>query len=335
MSKKLLAVLIIILVASAVFINACSNQPAQEQDKQDVTEKKEEVNYPEQPIKVVVPYNAGGGTDVLTRAVAKYIELEQPFVVTNVAGAGAKIGTMEVVNSKPDGYTILSHSKALVVGYHSGLFDVPIWRELEPIAAFVQEQNGFSVKKDAPWNTIEEFIEYAKKNPNKVKWGFAGIGGSTHASVAAFCKDVGIEVNYVPYNGAAESRAALAGGHVDIIVTQISEVIDMVKAGDFRMLATTGEERNPHTSDVPTLQERGIDHVFTMWRGFYAPKGTPEQVIKKLETAFKQASENPELKKFLEDMTFEVKFMDSEQVKRQLEEDAKALEPLAPALKAE
>lgn len=286
-------------------------------------------DYPTKPIKVIVPYAAGGGTDVFARVVGRYIELEQPFVITNISGAGAKIGTKEAEHAKPDGYTLLLHTYAIVIGYHAKLYDEPVWRNFEPIASLTIEDNAISARVDAPFDTVEELINYAKNNPGAITWGYGGFGGVTHTASAQFCEFANIDVSFVPYQGAADTRAAIAGGHVDVVVNQVSEVADLYEDGQIKILATTGENRNPATLEVPTVLEEGINYKATMWRGLFAPKDTPKEIVNKLEDALKQLSENEEFLQRLSELNYGVRFRNSEEFRDLMEEDAKAIELIA------
>ncbi len=271
-----------------------------------------EKEYPSKPIQVVVPYSAGGGTDIFARTVLRYTDLNDDIVVKNIAGGGAKLGTMEVINSKADGYTLLSHVMAIAIGYHAGLYDTPPWEKLDPICSITVEDSGISVKADSPWKTIDDLINYAKENPGKLRLGFAGVGGTTHSVSAIFAMKAGIDVNFTPFKGGADSRVALAGGHIDAISTQVSEVIDLVEAGELRMLVTTGSKRHYLVPNVPTLKESGIDFVFQVWRGFFAPKGTPQNILNTLEKSMENATKNKEFVEVMKKLGYEIEFRGSE-----------------------
>ena len=155
--------------------------------------------YPNKPIQVVVPYSAGGGTDTFARNVIRFSDLADDFVVKNIAGGGAKIGTMEVINARPDGYTLLAHVMAIAIGYQAGLYDTPPWEDLIPISSITVEDSAISVNADSPFKTIEDLIKYAKANPGTLRYGFAGVGGTTHTVTASFANETGIEVNLTPF----------------------------------------------------------------------------------------------------------------------------------------
>ncbi len=335
--KRYVSIIISLMLCLSI-VTGCSgkSQPANQADNPKDTVQptaSPKINYPAKTIEIIVPYAAGGGQDVLTRAIEKYWALEKPIAVINKPGSGAKMGTTEVMRSNPDGYTLLSHTMALVIGYYADVYDTPVWREVEPVACITTEDSSISVNVDSKWNTIEELIDYAKKNPGKLNVGFAGIGGTTHTLAAGFANKAGIEVTYVPFAGGADTKTALAGGHIDVMCSQISEAIDMVRAGKFRMLAISGEQRNKGVPDVPTLKEKGIDFVYEMWRGIFAPKGTPKEVISIVEAELKKITENPEFVSLMSNLTYKVNFVPAEEFTEVMEEGSKLIEPLAPLLK--
>lgn len=290
--------------------------------------------YPSKPIQMVVPYTAGGGTDAFARNVVRFSDLAKNIVIKNIEGGGAKIGTMEVVNARPDGYTLLAHVQAIAIGYHAGLYDTPPWEDLDPICSMTAEDNAISVNVNSPFKTIEDLIAYAKANPGKLRHGFAGVGGTTHTTTASFANKTGIEINLVPFKGGADSRAALAGGHIDCISSQVSEVIDLVNAGDLRMLATTGTGRHPLAPDVPTLTERGIDFVYQVWRGFFAPKGTDPAIIQRVSRSFEEVAKNPEFIKVMDGLGFQIEFRGAERFLEEIKKDHEDFAKISDLLKA-
>ncbi|MBN1829158.1 MAG: tripartite tricarboxylate transporter substrate binding protein [Deltaproteobacteria bacterium] len=292
-------------------------------------------NYPTKSIKVVVPYSAGGGTDTIARAIGKFVELNKPFVVTNITGGGAKIGTMEVAGSKPDGYTLLMHSvTAVASGYHAGLYDTKIWKDLKPVASMTSMVGCIAVKADSPYKTIGDLIAFAKANPGKVSAGVSGIGGGAHIIVAVFADVAGVKLNYVPFAGASNTRAALMGGHVDMAAAFISEVYDFVKSGNLRVLATTGSARSSDLPDVPTFQESGIDFVLHHRNGIFAPKGTSDDVIKVLDDALQLVADNKEFQNVLKGMLIDSAYLSSDDFTVELEKLDKMIEPIAPLIRA-
>ena len=251
--------------------------------------------FPERSIRLVVPYGAGGGTDTLTRGVNKFFDIGKPVVVVNMSGASGVIGTMEVYNARPDGYTILAMGPHSMLAFNlSGVLQVPAWKDMEPLATMVVDANAVSIPKSSPFNTIEDLWEFAKKNPGKLRWASVGSGGTNHIFSSLIWEEMGIKVTYVPFGSASKSRTATLGGHVDCLFSQVSEVKALVNAGDMRMLAVATKNRSKFFPDVTTLWEKGIEVDAALYRSFWAPPKTPKAIVKKLEKAFETVSKNPE-----------------------------------------
>lgn len=287
--------------------------------------------YPIRPIKVIVPYGAGGGTDVMVRAVAQYIGIGQPMVVINIAGASSGIGTMEAYNSKPDGYTLLAHMPEALLPYSiSGTFPVStVWKELEPVAAVVRDYSILTTRKDAPFKSLNDVLAYAKANPAKLKWGSTGVGGSNHVDFVQIFDILGLEVNYVPYDSASKSRPALLGGHIDVLYSQISEIYSSIEAGEVVPLAVTARERSKFLPEVPTFSEFGVDIESAQHRGFFAPPKTPEPIIMKLQDAMKAVTSKEDFRSLVEDkLRYERYFMSSDDIRKYMNDRAPVVEAL-------
>lgn len=275
-------------------------------------------SYPQKPIKVIIPFNAGGSTDTLARALFKYVELPQPVVVVNMAGAASSIGTMEAYHSAPDGYTILSHSPDAMTSYClTGAIPVPAYKDMIPIATTAIDGSVISVRSDSRFKTIGELMDYIKANPKKIKWGTVGSGGGNFITTSIIKEATGMDITYVPFDGASKSRAALLGGHVDVLLSMVSEIQALVAAGDIHPLAVATEKRSPFYPDTPTLLESGIDAVGSAGtRGYWLPPKTPADIVETLELALKKACENPEYVKHLrDDLKYEPVFMSSRETR--------------------
>ncbi|WP_280771542.1 tripartite tricarboxylate transporter substrate binding protein [Salipaludibacillus daqingensis] len=306
-----------------------SQNSEQENSGNNAQEKEETSDYPEKSVQLVVPYSAGGGTDTVGRAISEYIDLGEAMVISNIEGSGGSIGTMEVVNADPDGQTLLLHSvTAAVSGYHTGLFDTKIWQELKPVASMVSQSGGIVVSANSDWETAEDLITYAEENQGQLSIGVPGIGGGAHIISAIFANSAGIEVNYVPFDGSADSRAALAGGHVDVMAGFVSEFYDFIQEGEFIMLASTGDERSAQLPDVPTFTEMDIDFVLNHRNGIFAPKDTPDHVIDKLNTELEAVAEKQEFIDLMNGLVTEVDFLSADEFEAELEELDSMIEPV-------
>ena len=258
-------------------------------------------DYPTKPITFVVPYSAGGSSDTLVRGMQPFLEkaMGGTIVPKNITGGGGAVGMSEALfSSKADGYTVTLPSNA-VFGLE-GLGNVP-WKhnDFDTVARVITEDYSITVRADAPWNTLDEFIEYVKANPGKVKMGFSGFGSSTHIVAAAFAQKFGLEFSFVPYKGGAKTVAATMGGHIDANTHHPAETKAGADAGKLRVLATMGPKRSNLYPDVPTMQELGHDWVVSQWRGIAMPKGVSEDVKKAWEDALQQVCNDPEFQKFI------------------------------------
>ncbi|MBW1973541.1 MAG: tripartite tricarboxylate transporter substrate binding protein [Deltaproteobacteria bacterium] len=268
--------------------------------------------FPSKPIQIVVPYSAGGGTDLQARALAavghKYFG--QPVVVVCKPGAGGTVGTNYVVRSRKDGYTLLYAVPAVIV-IAPYMMDVPYkFDDLIPVIRINDAPRILAVGKKTPWKTLDEFIAYAKKNPGKIKFGSAGPGTTTHIAMEGFAYQAGIKLTHVPFKGCAKAIAAVLGGHVDCFGGIPSETYQYFKAGSMRPLAVFSKKRLPDLPNVPTLLEKGINFTDSSTRAIFAPKGTPENIIKVLHDGFKKCIEDKTFKAMFKKLNEPVAYMD-------------------------
>jgi tripartite-type tricarboxylate transporter receptor subunit TctC len=294
----------------------------------------EKVTYPIKTLKVVVPYSAGGGSDVFARNVGRSLDLKkQAYVVTNIAGAGGSLGVTEVLNSRPDGYTALFHSiTALVGGYYSGIYDRKIYESFEPIASVFASYYGVCLKANTPFKTLDDLIKYTKANPGKLSMAVAGLGGAAHIVALNFADAAGIRFNIVPYPGAADVRAAIEGGHADVAVLATMESLDFIKAGKLIQLAHSAPK--PIASvGAPTFIQCGINFTFTHRNGFLMLKGTPKGVIDYLETEIKKVSEKSDFISTTEASGAFVDFLGAKAFKEYLNILDSMIEPFANLMK--
>lgn len=263
--------------------------------------------FPQRPIKIVVPFGAGGSGDLTIRTLLKFTNFGKPAVIINMPGGGSTIGSMEVFNSAPDGYTLLANTPAgMIVGGLKGLMPEAVFKDMIPICVMGVDNPVFCVNKESPFKDAKDFFAYAKANPGKLRLASAGM--STMYTSALIIQDIaGIDLNYVSFDSATKSRAALLGGHVETLLATISENRPLIAAGDLRPLFVLSEKRSPFLPDVPTLIELGYNATGCLGtRGVWAPAGTPQPIVDKLEAAFMEGLNNPEFKRvYLEDMGIE------------------------------
>lgn len=257
--------------------------------------------YPEKPITFIVPYSAGGSSDTLVRGMQPFLEkaMGATIVPKNVTGGGGAVGMSQALfSSKADGYTVTLPSNA-VFGLE-GLGNVP-WKhgDFETVARIITEDYSITVRGDSDWKTLQEFVDYVKANPGKVKMGFSGFGSSTHIVAAAFAQEFGLKFQFVPYKGGAKTVAATMGGHIDVNTHHPAETKAGVEAGKLRVLAVMGPKRSNLFPDVPTMKELGYDWELSQWRGVAMPKGVPDEVKAKWEDALSKVAADPEFQKFI------------------------------------
>ena len=286
--------------------------------------------YPEKPIKLVIPYPPGGSTDLTARIIisAAHLYLPQPFVLSHIGGAGGSIGTAEVAKAKPDGYTLLIGANATNT-YIPLSQKVPYGKEsFIPIAQLSASPSIMAVLASSPYKTIQDLIEKAKKEPNTLKYSTAGVYSAHHVPTVLFSQKTGIKMKHIPYAGGLQAMTALLGGHVDLNPNYPSPLASSIKAGTIRPLAVTSGERIKAYPNLPTLKELGIDVEVEQWLAVLAPKGTPDAVVKTLREAFKKICADKLYITMMEKMGEEVKYVDGAEFEKFWENNWKETQEL-------
>jgi tripartite-type tricarboxylate transporter receptor subunit TctC len=278
-------------IAAAVF--AVAGAAAQAQD------------YPTKPVKWVVPYPPGGTTDILARIIGQYLSdhLGQQFIIDNRPGAGNNIGTEVVVNSPPDGYTLLLVNPAH--GINATLYKkLPfnVLRDIAPIAGITRVPNVMEINPNFPAKTVAEFIAYGKANPGKINMASSGNGTSVHLSGELFMAMTGVKMTHVPYRGAGPALTDLIAGTVDVMFDNLPSSIEFIKGGKLRALAVTTTARNEALPDVPVVADTVAGYEASAWFGIGAPKGTPAAAIEKINKTVNAALADPKMKARLADL---------------------------------
>ena len=255
-------------------------------------------DYPNRAVKWVVPYPPGGTTDVLARIVAQWLsdKMGQPFVVENRAGGGNNIGTELVVTSPPDGYTMLLVNPAN--GINASLYrSLPFnfIRDIAPVAGLVRTPNVMEVPPEFPARTVAEFLAYCKANPGKINMASSGSGTSVHLSGELFKSMTGCQMVHVPYKGASPALTDLMGNQVQVMFDNLPSSAGHIKGGKLRALAVTSEARDPSMPDVPTVGETVPGYEATAWFGIGMPKGTPPEIIAKVNAEVNRALADPKM----------------------------------------
>lgn len=280
-------------------------------------------DYPTKQMELVVPYAAGGGTDLLARTLADALKthLPQPVGVVNKPGGSGAIGFSEIAAARADGYRIGMGTVEMVTLPPLGMVSFKV-ADFKPVARLNAEPAAITIKADAPWNTIEEFLAYAKENPEKVKVGNSGTGAIWHLAAAALEDKTGVKFTHVPYEGANPAVTALLGGHIEAVAVSPGEVINHVKSGAFKTLVVMSDKRAKGFDDVPTLKEKGIDLSIGTWRGIVVTKKVPDATIAILEKAIKAASEGQAFQETLDRMNMTYAFLDSAAFQKDMNEQA-------------
>jgi tripartite-type tricarboxylate transporter receptor subunit TctC len=262
-------------------------------------------DYPSRPIRIIVPFGAGGPADVAARLLGNILQANfgQPVVVENHTGAGGVIGTQEAAKASPDGYTLLLMSNTQTANESL----VPqrkyeLMRDLAPIAPINYSDLVIVVHPSVPAKTLAEFIALAKSQPGKLNYASSGQGTPYHMAGELFKAMAGIDVQHVPYRNSGEARSGVIGGQVQMMIDAVTTMAPNIGANQARALATTGKTRSSVLPDVPTANEAGVPgYEATIWLGLMAPAGTPKPIIDKLNGAVNEAVKRPDIVKLWAD----------------------------------
>jgi tripartite-type tricarboxylate transporter receptor subunit TctC len=260
-------------------------------------------NWPSKPVKIIVPFGPGGFTDVVARILQKELApvLGQPIIIENRPGAGSTIGTDVVAKSPPDGYTLAMISTTHVISPH--LYKAMPYdaiHDFAPVMKLVEGPYVMVVNASLPVKTLQEFIAYAKTKPDQIFFASSGNGSSQHLVGALFQSMAGVKLSHVPYKGSNAAMQDLIGGQVKVSFVGMPNAIPNIASGKLRALAVTTKKRSPDMPQVPTMDEAGVKgYEATIWLGLLAPKGTPREVVDKLNGDITQVLSHPEARKLM------------------------------------
>jgi tripartite-type tricarboxylate transporter receptor subunit TctC len=266
-------------------------------------------DYPSRPIRVVVPYSAGGSSDGPMRVLAQEMsrQMGQQMVVENKPGQGAMLGSAEVVKAPADGYTLLlaSNPNAISASLYSRLTHDPV-EDFAPVTLLASEQAVLLVNLSVAARNVPEFINYVKERPGKVDYSSSGNGSAQHLFMAMFTSIAGIQMNHIPYKGSAQAVTDLIGGQVSAAMPGLAAMRGHIREGRVRALAVSGARRASAVPDVPTMIESGVKgYELYVWMGMLAPKGTPAPVIERLHREFTTALRASAVKSFMDNAAIE------------------------------
>ena len=299
--KKLITLVLVLAIVSATVFARGAQQGGE--------------SFPARPVQAIVPFGPGGGTDVLVRTIMRYIDLGgQPMVAVNIEGASGFVGTMDAANRPGDGYTILVAAAHDVLSYTltdqtpRALFD-----ELIPICVIASDYDMVSTNSQSGFANVQEMVAFARANPGQIRWGTTGTRTANAANSMWIAEDLGLTglVTFVPYDGGGTARPALLGNHVQVLTGSSGDIRPLVESGDAVPLMVINDERVRIMPNTPTTRESGCGATIFVARTIWAPRGTPPEIIRYLEEAFRRVSENSAFRADVEALGIDVRFIDS------------------------
>jgi tripartite-type tricarboxylate transporter receptor subunit TctC len=281
--------------------------------------------YPTKAVTLVIPYPPGGSTDLSSRALANSIRkhLGQPIVCENKPGGGGTVGPSLVITKPSDGYTLGIITGSPSIAYHMGKLNFHPIDDVTHIVRWGGFLFGLVVRADAPWKSLQDLVEYSRKNPGKITYGSPGVGTPTHLAVEELASVAGFQWTHMPFKGGAETMTALLGGHIDVL-SDSSGWAPLVDAGKFRLLANWGLQRSPRYPDVPTAKE--IYGVASP--GFLAlmgPKGIPKSIVQQIQEASRKATEDPEFKEALKKLDMAILYQNTDEYEKFVRQDFESI----------
>lgn len=287
--------------------------------------------WPARSITMVVPFPPGGLADLVARPVAEAMsrDLGQPVVIENKAGAGGGIGMSYVAKAKPDGYTVLMALSSLTVIPEA---DVVLGRapmfalaDLRPIARYTADPTVLAVRADAPWKTLKEFVDDAKKRPGAINYGTSGNYGTMHVPMEILSQTAGIKMAQVPYTGAGPAVVALLGGQIDAVSSGPATVLQHIKAGKLRVLAHWGQGKLASMPDVPSIKDSGLNVEYAQWSGLFIPQATPEPIAQRLRAAAKAAAQDAKVIDIIKNAGSPILYQDTAEFGKYVQADAQRM----------
>jgi len=266
--------------------------------------------FPDRPIKMIVPWAAGGDTDNIFRPFAPALQKAlggTTVVIANIGGASGTVGAREAKGSPPDGYTVYAVHDYIHLTYYTGMSDVN-YLDFEPVCLIAATPSIVTASPKTKWNSMKEMVEDAKAHPGQVSVG-ASLGSTSHFFPAMVEKAAGIKFKYISYDGLAQRMNAILGGHIDLTDGNLTQK-GKVDAAQLKFLAIGTEKRSPELPNVPTLKELGYNVVYSVSRGLLAPKGTPADILSKLEGACGQAAKDPAFAESMKNQGTDVRYLD-------------------------
>ncbi|SJN14585.1 Tricarboxylate transport protein TctC [Halomonas citrativorans] len=287
-------------------------------------------DYPVRPVQVIVPYSAGGGTDLSARIMADTMKkyLGKSLVVRNQPGGGGSIGTSAALHARTDGYTLgMGAQGPLAMLPHYGGVGYSL-DDVEFLALMGRNLMVVAGCQGAPFEDAESFIDYAREHPGEVRVGNSGAGGANHIAIEGFGSAAGIEFNSMPFGGASAAVTACVGGHIDAVIAHPAEVLPHIESGSIPALLVMEEERIDALPDTPVPEELGVDFTWSAWKGVIAPKGLPDDVKETLSEALRETFQDEEFLARMEEMGEFVDYRSADEFRELAESDSATAEEI-------
>ncbi len=287
--------------------------------------------YPSKPITMIVPFPAGGLADIVGRPVAEAMsrDLGQPVIIENKGGAGGGIGMSLAAKAPPDGYTVLMalSSFSVIPEADTLLGRAPMYSfaSLRPIARITADPTVLAVRAEAPWKTVKDFVEDAKKRPGAINYGSSGNYGTMHVPMEILAQNAGIKLTHVPFTGAAPAVVALLGGQIDAVSSGPATVLQHVKAGKLRVLGHWGSGKLESMPEVPSLKDAGYNAEYAQWSGLFIPAATPEPIAQRLRAAARAAANDPKVKEVIGNAGSPILYQDTPDFEKYVQADVKRM----------
>lgn len=287
--------------------------------------------YPSKPITMIVPFPPGGLADIVARPVAEAMsrDLGQPVVIENKGGAGGGIGMGVAAKAPADGYTVLMalSSFSVIPEADALLGRSPMYSfsALRPIARITADPTVLAVRADAPWKTVKDFVEDARKRPGAINYGSSGNYGTMHVPMEILAQNAGIKMTHVPFTGAGPAVVALLGGQIDAVSSGPATVLQQVKGGKLRVLAHWGNGKLESLPDVPSLKDAGYQAEYAQWSGLFIPAATPEPIAQRLRAAARFAANDPKVKEVIGNAGSPILYQDTPEFEKYVQGDVKRM----------
>ena len=283
--------------------------------------------YPDRPIEIIVPFGVGGGSDTAARAVAEGLKplLKAPLLITNMPGGGATKGMLHVSMQPADGYTILAVTTSHLIDAVKPKTRAQLLRDFDPLMRVQWDTTAVFVAGDSKFKTLAELVDWGKKNPRQLKFAGTSPGGWSEIQTVAFFKKQGVDVTFVPFDGGAEIKAAILGGHITGACEELAETLPLAKAGKLKALCVIMEKRHPAIPEVPCSTELGVDYTHGLMRAWAVRKGTPPDRFQYLHDTIKKSLDAPVYKKYMEEnyLTARPGYLGPEETRKFWEEQVK------------